>query len=552
MGLDIALFQDARGQQAVVSGEFFEHAGVTIVLPRAKARGRWRQHDWQRKVVEDLLPDSVDADAPERTPASILSQFTSSQKTPRGLEEVLAEFPPLEPLFLAETHRRRGKLPIGFHVLAVKGAPKGSLDTKGFTYRTFALLCRDESGLLDETLVASVIEQFRRHPEKLDLAQRTVLERLFPGWEPDQEPQFNPTAIGGGRAPLDPAAGELFREDLQTLLGAGLTPADFFQYLNQLLILHLGLYLPRVAAFLCPRMDALAQACRGDVQAAWASLKELDRQTQGRHPFAGSLPFRAPDAGAMRPMTLDEPARRAYHAQVDNLSRLHFDLLMLVRVRGLASAYLAHQWGHGEAYAKVDVPEGLAADLAEQVRSPRELIERMTYDDEFSQFLNDGLTLLAARYVETQIGESGRAAAAAAVERASCGYDAMRNLYERYNRQGAKASNTRAYRQGQQVVSQLLRQGEYGLAQSRQGVGGWFEIGAGMLPLLVLLCVGIRDHKVPVTRFFARLEDYGISLAPEERRRVLDRLRAMGVYERYSDAGDAAFVRNLLALRRQR
>jgi len=550
VGLDVALFRAARAREDVVRGDELELDGVAFKLPRARARGRWRRHDWQRKVMEELLPDSVDADAPERTPASILSQLTGQQATVRDMQGVLQELPPLEPLFLAETHRRRGKLPIAFHVLAVKGASRRSLETKGFTYRTFALLCRDRDGQLDEPLVEALVNEFRRAPDELDLAQRTVLEALYPGWEPSREPSFDPSPIRRGPAPLDYRAADLFRADLRTLLDARLPPADFFQYLNQLLILHLGLYLPRIASFLTPRMRALGMALAGDVPGAARCLEGLESDYARRHPFAGALPFRAPDAGEMRAVSLDDPARLAYLEQTDALSRLHFDLLMLVRVRGLASAYLARQWDWGPLYSDGSLGEDDAALLAERVRGPTELVQRMADDAAFAEFLGRGLTMLAARYVETQISEVGRERARRAVEGAPSSYAAMRALYERYNRQSGKVSSSRAYRQGAQVMSQILRQGEYGLAQSRQRVGGWYEVGAGILPLLVLLAVGSGRDKVPLTQLFGRLEAYGMSLAPAERARVLERLVAMGVYERYSDAGDAAFVRNLLAVER--
>ena len=36
------------------------------------------------------------------------------------------------------------------------------------------------------------------------------------------------------------------------------------------------------------------------------------------------------------------------------------------------------------------------------------------------------------------------------------------------------------------------------------------------------------------------------AMRPDRWRRFLERLRSMGVYERYSDAGDSAYVRNLM------
>jgi DNA phosphorothioation-dependent restriction protein DptG len=55
---------------------------------------------------------------------------------------------------------------------------------------------------------------------------------------------------------------------------------------------------------------------------------------------------------------------------------------------------------------------------------------------------------------------------------------------------------------------------------------------------------------VPVATFWNRLARYGLQFDAEERGYVLERLRSMGVYERYSDAGEAAYVRNLMTTTR--
>ena len=68
-----------------------------------------------------------------------------------------------------------------------------------------------------------------------------------------------------------------------------------------------------------------------------------------------------------------------------------------------------------------------------------------------------------------------------------------------------------------------------------------------MLPLLILLAVGSQNEKIPVDHFWARLERYGLRFDREERNLFLERLRSMGVYERYSDAGEAAYIRNLMS-----
>ena len=96
------------------------------------------------------------------------------------------------------------------------------------------------------------------------------------------------------------------------------------------------------------------------------------------------------------------------------------------------------------------------------------------------------------------------------------------------------------------MTTSLLSQGEFGVIQTRRGLGSFFELGAGLLPLLLLLAVGADRDKLQVDRFWDRLADYGFAFDDQERESVLRRLRDMGLYERFSDAGEASYVRNLL------
>jgi hypothetical protein len=525
----------------------FEVDGVEIELPRPNARGHDRVRDWQRRVLPDLVPDSVQADAPERTPFKLLYALTTGTKTARSMAEVFdGEFAPMADLFLAQTVARR-KMTLAFHVLAVKAAEKGESDAKGYTDRTLVLLCRDEHGVLDAKLLEDLVAQFRRDPSTLDLAQRTVLEAVQPGWTSGDEPRFHLTdSARVPEVPFDPSAARLFREDLRTLLGAGLPPADFFQQLNLLLTLHLGLYQPRVAALLNPQMEALLAELASPDPRHLPELEERLQQFGVRHPFTATLSCRAPDPD-LRAVTLDTPARLSFEELARNLANFHFNVLLLGQLRRLAEAYLAHRWDHHAAWRTGALDAETQRELARQVRGPGDFLARMANDPDFATFLHRATVVLAVRFAHQQIADSARDEAMKAISIAPSGLHALLGMYGRYNIQNSKnATASRAYRQGIQITSSLLNQGEYGLVQGRQRVGPFFQVGAGILPLLLLLSVGAGHQKAPVDRLWSRLEGYGLSFDRDEQERLLARLRAMGVYERFSDAGEAAYVRNLM------
>lgn len=553
MSIDPSWLKKLQTIKDLSTRETLEIDGVEIELPVASTGQRLRLRQWQRRVLSDVIPDSVQADAAERTPFRLLYALTTNQATHRGIEEALSgELGPLEGVFRAETRTKQKKMTLAFHVLAVKAASKGESDAKGYTERTLILLCRRADGTIDRELMRELIEQFRRAPDQLDLAQRTLLDALYPGWTPKDEPSFVlPDAALVPEIPFDSEAARLFQEDLNCLLAANLPPADFFQQLNLLLTLHLGLYQPRVATLLNPQMDLLRRemaqpdpAHRGELE---TMLAEFGRQ----HPFCGQLHCRAPDP-ELRTVTLQTPARASFEALSNTLVEFHFNVLLLVQLRRLGEAYFAQQLERLIPWREGRLDRDTTRALAERVRGPREFIVHMNENPDYARFLHQALAALAVRFIyNQQIAETDRADALKRLAGAPSALDGLRHLYERYNIQSSpNKSNSRAYRQGIGITSGLLQQGHYGLVQSRQRVGPFFEVGAGLLPLLLLLVVGPGREKAPVTSFWSRLAAYGLSFDPDERQRLLGRLRSMGVYERYSDAGEAAYVRNLMTTTR--
>lgn len=546
MAIDQAWVTELRAVKDLATRDTLRVDDVEVVLPKTSARGKDQIRDWQRRLLPDIIPDSVNADAPERTPFRLLYALTSSTKTKVDIEDALKDdLAPLASVFRADTQTK--KMTLAFHVLAVKAAMKGEHDVKGYTERTLLLLCRRPDGTLNEPLVRDLVEQFRRNPAELDLAQRVLVERLLPGWTSAQEPTFTlPESARAPVVPFDPVAATLFQTDVRTLIDAKLPPADFFHQLNLLFTLHLGLYQPRVATFLNPQMDQLyKEMAKPDPR----NLRDLDVMLAefGRHhPFTESLSCRAPDPG-LRKLTRQSPERECFENLAKELSTFHFHILVLGQLRRLAEAYLAHRWNQVTAWRKGELDAATASEMAASVRGPRELLERMHEDPDFAPFLHRAVTALAVRFVFNQLSESSRMDALKKLEREPSGLHALRTLYEQYNIESSKnPTASRAYRQGGQITSSLLQQGEYGLMKTRSGVGVYFEMGAGILPLLLLLVVGAGREKIPVDEFWKRLAAYGLAFDKAEREAVLGRLRAMGVYERYSDAGEAAYVRNLM------
>ncbi len=534
MTFDATWFEQVWSIEGIEELDVLEVEGVPVEMPLPGKTGvKLKHRQWQRRVLDDLMPDSPNADAPERIPLRILRHLTTPEKPAKKYGEALGEgtpFAPLAPIFLFATRRKQFKVPVAFHVLSTK-ASDSTIRSGSYTEHTFLLLMRDEAGVIDEELLAAFIDQFRAAPESLDLAHRTVLEQLEPGWDRTRN-IFNLTDSEEVR-PLVPAAGELLRRDIRTLLSADLPSADFFRYTNQLLALHLGLYQPRIAFHLNPAMDLLLAELATPGSAETAAVEAIEEGLDPRYRFEGRLTVRAP-SGGQRPVRAGSRVRRDFQAMEEQLAELHFNLMLLYRVRELARGYL-----RARGYDEGMIPSTVAR--------PSQLIRRLQDDPEFRNFLLRATEALTVRFALDQLSKEYQDRCRDESASMPTGLHALKSAYVRYNLENARNIwNNRAYKQGAQITRSLLSQGEMGLVQSRRGIGTYFEIGAGMLPLLLLLIVGVDREKVTVSSFWDGLARYGLRLDEDERGRLLARLKAMGLYERFSDAGEASYVRGLI------
>jgi hypothetical protein len=187
--------------------------------------------------------------------------------------------------------------------------------------------------------------------------------------------------------------------------------------------------------------------------------------------------------------------------------------------------------------------------LFEQIRYPSAMARRLRTHPDFSSFLDRALTGLSAIFIERRLQGEDAEDAVNYQSRAENGLDWFVHCLECYNRRGGKdRTSSRAYRQGVDVVRGLLARGPDGIIHDRRGVGSYFELGTGLVPLLLLLTVG-PGRKRQLRDFWTELERYGFRFGPEEQALLLRRLKSMGLYERYSDAGAANYVRSLAVAR---
>jgi hypothetical protein len=467
----------------------------------------------------------------------ILNALTPAQHTQRTLEQALAGgLEPLEELFNIRISRST-IIPAPFHVLPVK-APRSAVNCRIFTERSFVLFMRDADGVFDSELALEFLERFRSRPEDVDLAQEVLIRRLEPNWLPDTGFQFDLDSYEDRVKPLLPGATALFRKDLKTILDLNLSNAEFFETSNRLLSLHFGLYMPRLASVLNPAMATLLTELAEPESTNPEVVRLLEDDDRADHPYVGSIAIRAPSIDGHRRLSKSAASRLAYERiNGMDLIELHFSLLMLHRVRELAKSYLRAQ-----------MPDLDSDGLAELTSRPSELIARLQRDDEFRRFMLRAFECLAVKFVNDQLhgnldDEDGELEKLFEAEPTAA--HALKRMYELYNIQHPSSpKNNRAEKSGGGIVRSLLGRGDYGLIQKRSGVGSYFELGAGLLPLLLTLCMGARREKIKIDEFWANLARYGFHFDERDRELMLQRFKAMGLYERFSDAGEANYIRN--------
>lgn len=535
MAIDQAWVDQLWADQYLTERDDFMVEGVRIELPWAKSGGQYADRHWQRRIIEDIMPDSPQADAPVKILFRILRILLSGSASRIALEDVFdSKFEPLRAVFWREGEKK-ASVPVPFHVLPVKGST-GVQDDRVIGERAFLLLMRNQDGELNEPLVQTFLERFRKPAQKMDIAQGFLVETLHPNWNRKTEFVADLQSYLELVPPFMPDAAALFQRDVQHLLDAHLPIADHFQSVHMLLSLHFGLYMPRLA----PRLNhSLKQLLIGLSTPSTLEIARIEALESGRAAetsFYGRLSLRAPSTGGKRPLRVNASPHTTYREMIRELNELHFSLLIFNRLRELTRSFLLA--------GDQNIDE---SSLFQKTRTPSKIAELAKTQSEYRTFLMRASEVLCVRFVKEQLEKNGWKNHRKIPSESSNGLDALTTFYRIYNLESAtSASSSRAVKQGEAVVSSLLKSGDTGILRGAPGVGSYFELGANLIPLLLLTTIGSRGEKIQVAQFWEKLAEYGFSFEAQERELLLAHLKSMGLYERFSDAGEASYVRNLL------
>lgn len=298
-----------------------------------------------------------------------------------------------------------------------------------------------------------------------------------------------------------------FRADMLAALAMRLPRHDRVEAAILTLSLHLALYYYEVAYRLGTGLEAATRAAAG-----------LDPEPAP--PFAGRLLFRVGTAG-------DRPVRRAHGCAA--AWRELDDRFLISLVPNIAASNLLHRcW---QAAQPGDAPEN--AD-------PAALATALEGDADLGQLVDTAAGALAILYAD-------RVASASAAELAAIAASEEPGTYLLRSGIHSHLRRTLHYR-SRAVVNQLVKRSFGGSLIRRRGNVLFFELDEDLLFLLVKFVLARRgEAEVPLREFLAELAHYG--LAPQDRDEedeLAAALERLGMLHRYSDAGEAMYVRHLL------
>lgn len=303
-----------------------------------------------------------------------------------------------------------------------------------------------------------------------------------------------------------PGGMDRFREDMLAALHMALPRHDRIEAAILTLSLHLALYYYEVSFQLGTGLDAVTRAAA-----------QLDPRTPPS--FAGRLLFRVGTAG-------DRPVRRA-DGCAGSWRELD-DQYLISLTPNIITANLVHRaWRAADASAP-PVPD------------PAALASAMSHDPDLAALVDQCAGALAISYAARTPGWAGPSLAELAAN-PEPGVHVLRSAIHAHLRR-------QLHYRSRAVVNQLVKRSFGGTLIRKRGSVLFFELDEAFLFLLVkFVLTRAGSDQLPLREFLAGLARYG--LRPQdstEEDHLAAALESLGMLHRYSDAGEAAYVRHLL------
>jgi hypothetical protein len=309
-------------------------------------------------------------------------------------------------------------------------------------------------------------------------------------------------------------AHRLIQQDLLTALGIrSIGRKDRVTAVLTVFYLHLALYFWRAAYSLEEQSSEFARFLIGQTGALEAVVKASNR-TLEQSPFRGKIKFRVPFIGPRKVHDADPCAVSFREVNNQRLTLMPVNTSLLGAVRRLLPGDLT--------------TFGDAADL-------------LAKDSNLRRSFDGACWLTAFSICAQKLGEQ-QLADLRTIARAShqSGFEALRDVLIKSWRSELRRSTT-------DITAQLMRRGGKGLLATR-GKVQYFEAGQDLLLILAKLITGNHPHEaLRYEDFLERLSLYGLAPQHADEEDILaDALHSLQLLEKYSDTGEAMYVKHFL------
>jgi len=534
-------------QIAAVAGTTFARSGDTVSFGRTSIHHYSDSDQWFDPALKDLIPRKARGDYRERTVNLLVRDAVANpgdvyEDKLFGTAEEVGAFSSYAAVARPETRSKFGDVLKDHYVVVQTRTTRflfpfqtdlpGNFRFRGryklFTGIILAFLAKpgDRDGFNEELLThfyelfngtggLSLLDQhaLRIAREVASASGKATglvatTAQLLDGSRQGGEPTYRAELEG---EPFFPEVHALIQADLLRALSIrSLGRKDKVNAVLTVFYVHLALYYWRAAYILEEQAQGFLRTLAG-VPGARDELAAASNDTLIGSAFRGKLKFRVSTARP-RPVKATDPAAEAYR-EINN-ARLR---LLPVNISLLSAARKLTNTSAPASFSEI------ASSLEQEPNASNEF---------------DAACRAAALAIADKLADEQRAdIRIAAASQHEPGLSALRSAIIKRWKSDLRRSST-------DITAGLMTRGGRGIFATRGNVP-YFEVGQDLLLLLTKLIAG--DDAIRYRDFLNRLADYGLSPQTRDEEAVLaDVLRSLQLLEKFSDTGEAMYVKHFL------
>ncbi|GAB1779549.1 hypothetical protein PMEGAS67_50260 [Priestia megaterium] len=487
------------------------------------------QKEYHERILDDIFPFSPVPLKREEMWAGIINKILDS-KAELSVKELLEQIPShklvnydnnielkerldilLEDLYLIKSRSNKStkntSYILPFHMNIIKNVKTGNIRKLDNLFR---LLLIDENGNVAADIFEDLVDLLNS-VDSLTPLDNLILNVLSDITNQSKEQKktykYNYDVQIEGGYPFVQKQGQLFRRDMRRIIEMHVSNIEKIRYFTILIGIHFSLYLIRVNYFVDDEVQTFFDAINGK-KVHWKSITEHHTGFQNKLPFT----FRE----LKTPLTSNPVV--LHREMQQKLYIGYINMVLIKMLRRIAQPVL-----------------GKDATL-------KDIWSKMSNDEEFKVWIEYGMEMVTKSYLDIAdlSSEDKEMLLKSKKSWPECFYEAVKRHYAR-KKPGDRIPNTTGYR----VISHYTERGSsFSFLATKGGVGDYYAMGQELLILLVHLIVKQGD-KISYKNFLKEIKEYGFVPENNAEPELLKKLDEVGLLQKFSDSGDATYVRTI-------